>query len=133
MLLSRHTRGEVLESRIVRNVPRDGPFASEDGGTRPVQLEAGWEKPAEGHPCEAGQARLQMSRHVKVVGLFAGPMGARSSPHALTDMTWFDNVLECGRNAGKAGLIQGGANAVSSFVPQIWILLTPLCNGINIG
>ena len=36
---------------------------------RPVQLQAGWEKPVEGHPNEAGQARMQMSIHVKVVGL----------------------------------------------------------------
>jgi hypothetical protein len=56
---------------------------------------------------KAGQARLQVSIHVKVVGLLTGPKGARFSPHALTDMTWFDNVLECGRNAG---LDQGGMN-----------------------
>jgi hypothetical protein len=33
--------------------------------SRPVQLQAGWEKPVEGHPVEAGQARLQVSRHAK--------------------------------------------------------------------
>jgi hypothetical protein len=41
----------------------------------------------EGHPAEAGQARMQMSIHVKVVGLVAGPMGARPNPHALQEMT----------------------------------------------
>jgi len=45
------------------------------------------EKPVEGHPSEAGQARMQMSIHVKVVGLVAGPKGARSNLHALQDIT----------------------------------------------
>lgn len=31
-------------------------------------------------------------------------------PAYLVDMTWSDNALECGRNAGDAGLDQGGAN-----------------------
>jgi hypothetical protein len=47
---------------------------------RPVQLQAGWEKPVEGHPKEAGQARMQMRIHVKVVGLslvLAGHVPAR--------------------------------------------------------
>jgi len=33
--------------------------------SRPVQLEAGWEKPVEGHPDEAGQARMRMRIHAK--------------------------------------------------------------------
>ncbi len=36
---------------------------------RSLRLHAGGEKPVEGHPNEAGQARMQMSIHVKVVGL----------------------------------------------------------------
>jgi|GraSoi2013_100cm_1033763.scaffolds.fasta_scaffold11174_5 hypothetical protein len=35
----------------------------------PLWLQVGGEKPVEGHPKEAGQARMQMSIHVKVVGL----------------------------------------------------------------
>ena len=34
----------------------------------------------------------------------------RASLHTLADMTWSDNALECGRNAGDVGLDQGGAN-----------------------
>jgi hypothetical protein len=45
------------------------------------------EKPVEGHPIEAGEARMQTSIHVKVVGLVAGPKGARSNLHALQDVT----------------------------------------------
>ena len=58
--------------------------------SRPLRLEAVGEKPVEGHPAEAGQARLQVSRHVKVVGLVAGPKGdvpthilCRTSPDPL--------------------------------------------------
>jgi hypothetical protein len=39
------------------------------GTIRSLRLQVGGKKPVEGHPVEAGQARLQMSRHVKVVGL----------------------------------------------------------------
>jgi hypothetical protein len=55
--------------------------------SRPLRLQVVGEKPVEGHPTEAGQARLQMSRHVKVVGLVAGPKRARSNLHALQDIT----------------------------------------------
>ena len=34
-----------------------------------LRLEVGGKKPVEGHPVEAGQARMQMRIHVKVVGL----------------------------------------------------------------
>jgi hypothetical protein len=36
---------------------------------RPVRLQVGREKPGEGNPDDPGQARSQMSEHVKVVGL----------------------------------------------------------------
>jgi len=36
---------------------------------RPVRLQVGREKPGEGNPEDPGQARSQMSEHVKVVGL----------------------------------------------------------------
>jgi hypothetical protein len=36
---------------------------------RPLRLQVVGEKPVEGYPAEAGQARMQMSIHVKVVGL----------------------------------------------------------------
>ena len=55
----------------------------------------------EGHPVEAGQARLQMSRHVKVVGLSLVLARVRSNPHALADRTWVTNLMGCGRNAGR--------------------------------
>ena len=54
---------------------------------RPPRLKVVGEKPVEGDPSEAGQARMQMSIHVKVVGLVAGPKGARSNLHALQDIT----------------------------------------------
>jgi hypothetical protein len=44
-------------------------------------------------------------------GASVGPTGARSSLHALSDMTWITNRSECGRNAEMVGLIQGGTNA----------------------
>jgi hypothetical protein len=61
----------------------------------------GGEKPVEGHPVEAGQARMQMSIHVKVVGLLLVLARARSNPHALTGMTWVNNLQGCGRNTGR--------------------------------
>ena len=70
-------------------------------GLSPVQLEAGWEKPVEGHPDEAGQARSANEHTRKAGGAFAGPKGARSSPCALADSTWVNNLPECGRNAGR--------------------------------
>jgi hypothetical protein len=39
---------------------------------RPERLQVAWEKPVEGHPDEAGQARMQMSRHANG-GALAGP------------------------------------------------------------
>ncbi len=36
---------------------------------RPVRLQVGWEKAGEGNPCDPAQARMQVSIHVKVVGL----------------------------------------------------------------
>jgi hypothetical protein len=39
------------------------------GASRPLRLQVVGEKPGEGNPADPGQARLQMSRHVKVVGL----------------------------------------------------------------
>jgi len=36
---------------------------------RSLRLQVGGKKPVEGHPDEAGQARMQTSIHVKVVGL----------------------------------------------------------------
>ena len=46
-----------------------GPRSAVWGTIRSLRLQVGGKKPVEGHPVEAGQARLQMSRHVKVVGL----------------------------------------------------------------
>jgi len=54
---------------------------------RPERLQVAWEKPVEGHPDEAGQARLQMSRHAKWWG-YRWSKRARSSPCALADSTW---------------------------------------------
>jgi len=42
---------------------------------------------------------MQMSIQFKVVGLVAGPKGARSSLCALSDITQANTVLEDGRNA----------------------------------
>ena len=59
----------------------------------------------EGHPAEAGQARMpvsmRMSIHVKVVGLSLVLARVHSNPHALADVTWVNNLLGCGRNAGR--------------------------------
>jgi len=43
--------------------------------TRSLRLQVGGKKPVEGHPAEAGQARMQMRIHVKVVGLSLVPRG----------------------------------------------------------
>ena len=58
--------------------------------SRPLRLQVAGEKPVEGNPTDPGQARLQVSRHVKVVGLVAGPKGdvpthilCRTSPDPL--------------------------------------------------
>ncbi len=67
---------------------------------RPALLPVTWEKPAEGNPDEAGQARMQMSIHTESGGATVGPTGARSNPHALSDSTWVHNTPEFGRNAG---------------------------------
>ena len=46
---------------------------------RPLRLQVVGEKPVEGHPDEAGQARMQMSIHVKVVGLLLVQRGVVST------------------------------------------------------
>ncbi len=84
----------------------------------------------EGKPDEAGQAGPVKGTScvrdtLNVVRLSAGPTGARSNLHALPDMTWVDSVPECGRNAGKAGPIQGDENAVSRFVKEFGLQLIP--------
>ena len=48
-----------------------------------LRLEVGGKKPVEGHPVEAGQARVQMSIHVKVVGLSLVQQG-----HVPTRVLW---------------------------------------------
>ena len=45
-----------------------------------------WEKPAEGNPGEAGQARMHRRIHVQSDGAPVGPKRARSSLHALSDL-----------------------------------------------
>ena len=77
----------------------------------------------EGKPDEAGQAGPVKDTScvwdtINVVRLSAGPTGARSNLHALSDMTRVDSILECGGNAGNAGLIQGGENTLSRFVRE---------------
>ncbi|HKF38678.1 MAG TPA: hypothetical protein VKB35_17415 [Ktedonobacteraceae bacterium] len=59
------------------------------------------EKPVEGHPAEAGQARSADEHTRKAGGAIVGPKEARSSPCALADSTWVNNLPECGRNAGR--------------------------------
>jgi hypothetical protein len=63
------------------------------------------------NPADPGQARMQMSMQFKVVGLVAGPKGARSSLCALSDITQANTVLEYGRNARMGGLVWGGTNS----------------------
>jgi hypothetical protein len=46
---------------------------------RPLRLQAVGEKPGEGNPADPGQARMQVSIHVKVVGL-ALVQGGTSQP-----------------------------------------------------
>jgi high-affinity K+ transport system ATPase subunit B len=55
---------------------------------RPVRLQVGREKPARGTPRPrlAGQARRRMSLHARWWG-YRWSNGARSNPHALSDMT----------------------------------------------
>jgi hypothetical protein len=55
--------------------------------SRPLRLQVVGEKPVEGHPAEAGQARMQMSIHEQGGGASVGPEGARPSLPALEDST----------------------------------------------
>ncbi len=59
---------------------------------RPLRLQVAGEKPVEGKPDEAGQAGPVKDTScvwdtINVVRLSAGPTGARSNLHALSDMT----------------------------------------------
>ena len=55
-----YEKGEVLP------LVHAGVGGGKDGSTtRPVQVYPGWEMPVEGHPDEAGQARVQMSTHAR--------------------------------------------------------------------
>jgi hypothetical protein len=92
---------------------------------RPLRLHVAGEKPGEGNPTDPGQARVQVSTHEEGGGASVGPIRGRPSLHPLKDMTRLDSFLEYGRNAGKAGLIQGGANTLSRFVREFGQLLTP--------
>jgi hypothetical protein len=58
---------------------------------RPVRLQVGWEKAGEGNPYEPAQARMQVSIHVKVVGLLLVRRGhvparmlSRTAPGSIT-------------------------------------------------
>ena len=94
--------------------------------TRSLRLQVGGKKPVEGHPVEAGQARMQMSIHVKVVGLSLVQGGhvparvlSRTAPGELT----------CPNAEGTpAGRTDPGRRerALSSFVPQSWQPVIPL-------
>ena len=92
---------------------------------RPVQLEAGWEKPVEGHPDEAGQARMRMSIHVKVVGLSLVP---REHVPARVLSRTSSGELTCpnaeGTRAGRTDP-ERRERLLSRFVPQIWPLSIP--------
>jgi len=54
----------------------------------------------EGNPTDPAQARLQESRHVKVVGLLLVQRGHVPTQMRLSDNTSSHNTLEFGRNAG---------------------------------
>jgi hypothetical protein len=54
----------------------------------------------EGNPGDPAQARLQVSRHVKVVGLLLVQRGHVPTQMRLSDNTSSHHTLECGRNAG---------------------------------
>jgi hypothetical protein len=54
----------------------------------------------EGNPGDPAQARLQVSRHVKVVGLLLVQRGHVPTRMRLSDSTSSHNTLEFGRNAG---------------------------------
>jgi hypothetical protein len=53
-------KGEVLPPVHARAGGR-----ARGNARRPVQVHPGWEIPAEGHPNEAGQARVQVSTHAR--------------------------------------------------------------------
>ena len=66
--------------------------AAEGCQHRPLRLQVAGEKPVEGKPDEAGQAGPVKDTScvrdtLNVVRLSAGPTGARSNLHALSDMT----------------------------------------------
>jgi hypothetical protein len=56
--------------------------------TRSLRLQVGGKKPVEGPPDEAGQARMQVSIHVKVVGLSLVQRGHVPTRVRLSDWTW---------------------------------------------
>jgi hypothetical protein len=64
-----------------------------------------------------GQPQVETSS--TVYSTYRWSNGVRSSLHALSDSTGIDHLLECSRNAGKVGLIQGGENTLSRFVENL--------------
>ena len=68
-----------------------GNHVSQDLVERPVRLDVGREKPGEGNPDDPGQARSQMSEHVKVAGLLLVSRGhvpthmpSQTAPQVIT-------------------------------------------------
>ena len=67
----------------------------------------------EGNPTDPAQARLQVSRHVKVVGLLLVQRGHVPTHMRLSDNTSSHNTLEFG---GNAGVPDGLRAAETAFV-----------------
>ena len=74
----------------------------------------------EGNPTDPAQARMQVSIHVKVVGLLLVQRGARSNPHALWDTISRHNTPECGGNAGVPDDVRAAETAFVHLCLQIW-------------
>ena len=68
---------------------------------------------------------MQVSIHVKVVGLALVLAGARSNLCALADMTWVNNLLEYRRNAGRPDCSRAARTLLSRIVSDFGQLMIP--------
>jgi hypothetical protein len=66
----------------------------------------------EGNPFDPAQARMQLSIHVKVMGLLLDPRGHVPAQMRLSDSTSSHSALEFGRNAGVPDGLRAAETAV---------------------
>ena len=74
----------------------------------------------EGNPCDPVDARLQMSRHVKVVGLLLVQRGHVPTRMLVLDIISSFHTLEFGGNAGVPYRLRAAETAFVHLCLQIW-------------